>query len=268
MPKIPFSLIQVFDDPKDQIRGNISAVCFLENEMKASEMQRIANDFNQPATTFLGKKEYGENEFYVRWFAPDSEIGLCGHGSLAAGAFLKNEKATDAATLFYQKGKIKVGFAAGKIKILLEEIPIKQEILIPEELKKGLGIPIKNYFDTDNKNIVLAESESDVKNLRPDFAELRKMETFGYAVTAAGKDVDFVSRTLVPHVQQLEDHATGSSHAALVPFWAEKLSKKKLTALQLSPRGGKFWCELKGSQVQLTGGFTQLASGFLNASPM
>ena len=63
--------------------------------------------------------------------------------------------------------------------------------------------------------------------MTPDFQKLRTMEMFGYIVTApsSSEEIDFVSRTIIPHVQQLEDPATGSSHAALVPFWANKLNK-------------------------------------------
>ncbi len=97
--------------------------------------------------------------------------------------------------------------------------------------------------------------------MRPDFAKLRESEIFGYAVTAPGDQVDFVSRTIVPHVQQLEDHATGSSHAALTPFWAERLNKNQMQALQLSRRGGRFVCSLEGDQVTLEGKFSVLARG-------
>ncbi|MGB0178260.1 MAG: PhzF family phenazine biosynthesis protein, partial [Owenweeksia sp.] len=86
-------------------------------------------------------------------------------------------------------------------------------------------------------------------------------EVFGYVVTAAGNKVDFVSRTLVPHVQQLEDPATGSSHALLTPFWAKRLGKNTLYAHQLSSRGGAFNCTYNDEKVQLNGRFSILATG-------
>jgi Predicted epimerase, PhzC/PhzF homolog len=36
-----------------------------------------------------------------------------------------------------------------------------------------------------------------------------------------------------------EDPVTGSAHSQLIPFWAEKLNKKKMFAKQLSQRGGE-----------------------------
>jgi predicted PhzF superfamily epimerase YddE/YHI9 len=97
--------------------------------------------------------------------------------------------------------------------------------------------------------------------MKPDFDWLRKSKIFGYAVSAPGDQVDFVSRTLVPHVLQLEDHATGSSHAILVPYWAEKFGKPKMQSLQLSPRGGAFNCELNGNKVLLSGQYEILDHG-------
>jgi predicted PhzF superfamily epimerase YddE/YHI9 len=36
-----------------------------------------------------------------------------------------------------------------------------------------------------------------------------------------------------------EDPVTGSAHCCLAPYWAEKLSKNKMKAKQLSQRGGE-----------------------------
>src|SRR5690606_18814668 len=114
---------------------------------------------------------------------------------------------------------------------------IKREIEIPEAIQKGLDIPIVAMYETDNKHLIITDRESSLRSMNPDFEVLRQSDIFGYTVTAPGNQVDFVSRSLVPHVLQLEDHATGSSHAILTPYWAENLNKDRLKSLQLSPRG-------------------------------
>jgi predicted PhzF superfamily epimerase YddE/YHI9 len=257
-----FSLIEVFNDPAQRLKGNTSTVVWLEEPMDDEAMQAIATDFNQPATTFLwAAKEL--HTFHVRWFAPDAEIGLCGHGSLAAVAFLAEEKdVLEEVTLLYRDGKLSGRKTDTHSCIMrLDAIPVIREETISEVLKAGLGVEIVAHYSTNNKNIVLLKSEAALKNMHPDFAKLRESEIFGYAVTAPGDEVDFVSRTLVPHVQQLEDHATGSSHAALTPFWAKRLGKNSLLAHQLSQRGGRFVCTLEGQIVALEGKFSVLAKG-------
>lgn len=261
--KKDFQLIQVFDDPSKGFRGNISSVVLLDKLPEQELMQRIASDLAQPATTFLAPTGHN-SEFEVRWFAPDGEIGLCGHGSMAAMAFLSQRSPGGLYTLHYNKGKLTgQAFEENRAQINLNAIPTKEKLPVDEALREGLGIPILEYWHTNNKDIVLVDSQESLRNMNPDFNRLRDRDTFGYSVTAKGDKVDFVSRTLVPHVGQLEDHATGSSHAILVPFWAERLGKNKLEAEQLSPRKGKFSCGFDSGKriVSLTGGFSIIAKG-------
>ena len=90
--------------------------------------------------------------------------------------------------------------------------------------------------------LVELENEDAVKNCEPDFSQMRK-HFDKLIITAPGKEVDFVSRFFGPGVGIDEDPVTGSAHSQLIPFWSEKLNKKKMHALQLSKRGGELWCE-------------------------
>lgn len=267
MKNAPFSLIAVFNDTVLGFTGNTSTVVSLEDPLSDKEMQHFAAEFNQPATTYLWKGS-NENKYHVRWFAPDAEIGLCGHGSLAAIAYLTNKFDADTPVeLLYRNGSISGKRVGDKLCMLsLKAIPVLSEETPVELLQQALGIPVLAQFKTGNKDIVLTKEEKDVQNMNPDFPLLRKLETFGYAVTAPGDQVDFVSRTLVPHVRQLEDPATGSSHAALVPFWSMRLNKSTLVAHQLSSRGGKFICEVNSGIVSLSGSFEEIAEGKLRLS--
>ena len=231
--KVPFTLVAVAVDEKLGFRGNISAVVLLSEPLDKQTLQRIANDLNQPATTFLWKEK---EKMRVRWFAPDAEIGLCGHGSLAAFSVLNQEQelSSSADTI---KGK---PLSERKVEIELSAIPVVKKLEVPSVLTEGLGVEVLEYYETKNKNIVVVKNETVLREMKPNFQKLRESKTFGYAVTAKGDEVDFVSRTLVPHVQQLEDHATGSSHGVLTPFWSERLNKENMNARQLSPRGGAF----------------------------
>jgi len=243
--EFPFAIINVFSNSEINALGNPSAVILLDSDLTDKKLQSIATELNQPATTFLWKTDK-ENEFIIRWFAPDAEIGLCGHGAMAATVFLSDKYPEIADVNGFKLIKNETIIEAGVNSdhehfVVLENIQRSNQETPPAGLEKALGQKIIEYYPTENKHIVLLENEKSLAEMKPDFEALRKIEVFGYSVTApSSQKDDFVCRTLVPHVQQLEDHATGSTQAVLVDFWAKKLSKQELESRQLSPRGGYF----------------------------
>jgi PhzF family phenazine biosynthesis protein len=254
--------IAVFTDTKRNFTGNPATCMVLNGPLSEARMQQIATKNNQPATTFLWPVEGRSHHFNVRWYAVDEEILLCGHGAAAAAIYLgKKYNSHEPFTLTHRQGTLIVQWQMNdRFKVELDAFPTLEELEVPMAVKNGLGIPILGMYSTEGKHIVLVESERELANMTPDFKKLRESDILGYAITAAGDEVDFVSRTLIPHYHQLEDHATGSSHAALVPFWAKKLGKHDLTALQLSRRGGKFICKIIGERntVSLEGEYSIL----------
>lgn len=242
-----YAQIRVFTGP--QALGNTSAVLFLEEEWNVRHRQLLARELGQPATTYIWPT--GPGTYGIRWHAPDAEIDLCGHGAAAAMAFLSKLKGEKNTHLQYRHGAIEGKVDADREVISLEAIDALPEADPPQGLEKALGAKIQGYFPTADKHIVLLESAEIVRDLKPHFAKLAELEPFGYAVTARGDQEDFVSRTLVPKVQQLEDHATGSSHAALMPFWSKRLGQRQLSARQLSPRGGYFRGSVEAGKVRL-----------------
>ncbi len=72
-------------------------------------------------------------------------------------------------------------------------------------------------------------------------------------VTARGRTRDVASRVFVPYLGIDEDPVTGSAHAALVPYWTERLGRDAFTALQASARTGILHCRLVGDRAVLGG---------------
>jgi len=107
----------------------------------------------------------------------------------------------------------------------------------------------------------LFDSDEILQNIRPDFTILKNIraeaemesDNFGIIITAAGHDHDFVSRFFAPNAGIDEDPVTGRAHCSLIPFWSEKLDRTKLTARQLSKRGGVLYCEDCGGRVKIGG---------------
>ena len=107
------------------------------------------------------------------------------------------------------------------------------------------------------------ENKRDVHELRPNMARVARLPAGSVIVTAPGAGHDFVSRFFAPKHGLNEDHATGSSHCTLAPYWGERLNKTHLRSHQVSPRGGELWCELKGDRVLLSGHAVTFGNGMI-----
>jgi predicted PhzF superfamily epimerase YddE/YHI9 len=89
----------------------------------------------------------------------------------------------------------------------------------------------------------------------------------GTIITAPGETSDFVSRFFAPQVGINEDPVTGSAHTTLIPYWAQKLKKKELSAIQLSQRQGTLKCRLTDDRVYISGkAKTYLTGEIINIS--
>jgi predicted PhzF superfamily epimerase YddE/YHI9 len=83
-------------------------------------------------------------------------------------------------------------------------------------------------------------------------------------VTAPGRGADFVSRFFAPAQGIAEDPVTGSAHCTLTPYWAQRLGKRELHALQVSSRGGELWCEDRGERVVISGRAVRYLEGTIH----
>jgi predicted PhzF superfamily epimerase YddE/YHI9 len=85
------------------------------------------------------------------------------------------------------------------------------------------------------------------------------------AVIATGPSaepgIDFVSRFFAPANGVREDPVSGVAHLALVPYWAERLGKKRLVGRQLSRRGGTVIGVDRDQRVTLLGKAILVAEG-------
>jgi PhzF family phenazine biosynthesis protein len=242
--------------------GNPAAVCVLDEWLTDSHMQLIAAENNLPATAFLLHKK---NTFSMRWFGPEYEIPLCGHGTLAC-AFVIFEQlhvTESPIDVSYPKGSIKLH---NKNKLFSFEFPIRPITECPLDplLIKGLGIISKQAFkDSSERLLVIAETEEEITGLNPDMQILRQLNVNGIVVTAPGNTADFVSRTFYPKKSNTEDSVTGSSHCSLVPYWANRLKKRRFIAHQLSKRGGIIHCELHDNHISIDGAVSLYMKGTL-----
>jgi len=252
MQKINIYQIDAFTDKL--FSGNPAAVCILDKWLPDEQMQSIGNENNLSETAFVVPKE---QYFEIRWFTPSVEVDLCGHATLAAAFVIFNlQHYPDLIIRFHS---LRSGWLAVEKKedMYFLDFPTDTlEKLTKEEnakIEKCINIkPIATYKGRTDYLAVI-ENETSLQTLQPDFVEISKLIARGLIVTAKGDDVDFVSRFFAPQSGVDEDPVTGSAHTSLLPLWSEKLGKNKLTARQLSKRGGELFCELKNDRCIIGG---------------
>ncbi len=241
--------------------GNPAAVVPLKEWLPEETMQKIAMENNLSETAFFVEED---DNFHIRWFTPEIEIDLCGHATLASAHVIFNY-------LKYQGETVRFKYAKGSLAVsknsdLLEmDFPSvrSEETVVSDQIAKALGRkPLKAMKARDL--LVLFESEKDILELKPDFVALAEMEYLGVIATAPGNKVDFVSRFFAPRAGINEDPVTGSAHCMLIPFWAQKLNKNEMDAVQLSKRIGQLHCEYKGERVLISGHAVTYLIGEIN----
>jgi PhzF family phenazine biosynthesis protein len=216
-------------------------------------MQSIAFENNLAETAFLLKKD-GKN--ILRWFTPELEIDLCGHATLASAYVITTyiEPSLNAIDFETKSGTLGV-IRSGDILTMNFPSRMPEPTDTPPLLEEALGGRILETHKSRDL-LVLTDSQETVSKLKPNIdliSSISRDLAFAVIVTAKGDDCDFVSRFFAPNAGIPEDPVTGSSHSTLIPYWARKLGKNKLTARQLSKRGGTLYCENLGSRVNIGG---------------
>ena len=231
--------------------GNPAAVCPLETWLSDDLMQKIALENNLSETAFFIPNG---DRFHIRWFTPVTEVDLCGHATLAAGHVLFHH-------LNYEKDEIIFQSRSGELSVIKEDenyilnFPTDKinRIETPDLVKNSLDCPILECWKGREDYLVLTDSQRGVEDVNPDFGIMKKLKARGVLVTSNGEEVDFVSRCFFPAYGIDEDPVTGSAHTTLTPFWAKKLGKTKMTAKQISARGGDLVCKLDSERTKLGG---------------
>ena len=258
--KIPIYQVDAFTDKL--FGGNPAAVCPLEEWLPGTMMQAIAEENNLSETAFFVRKEDAD-AFELRWFTPKIEIFLAGHPTLAvAHVIYEHLKYSGPQISFHTKsGELRIKKRNGLILMDFPGFdPAPSEP--PEALVKGLRKEPRETLKGRDFFAVF-DSEAEVLDLRPDFAELEKLDCLGIIVTAKGDTCDFVSRFFAPRAGILEDPVTGSAHTLLIPFWAKRLNKNVLHAYQVSKRRGEIFCEYLGKRVQIGGRAVTYMTGMI-----
>lgn len=234
--------------------GNPAAVVVLPNFLSDDLMQHIASENNLSETAFVVPQ--GQT-YQIRWFSPLTEIEFCGHASLASAYVLHH---------FYQAGSNIVFDCAllgefaievkadGLISMAFPKREPEAVACVPEALFKGLSHKPQQVLRSAQAYFAIYDDEQAVRDMSIDAAWLKTLAPYDVVATAASaQGFDFVSRYFWPANGGDEDPVTGSIHAGLFPYWAERLQKTALLAKQVSARGGVVYGQVQAEKVLVSG---------------
>ena len=232
--------------------GNPAAVCPLESWLSDDLMQKIAQENNLSETAFFVR----EGRYYnIRWFTPTVEVDLCGHATLATAWVLFNAEKHEGNSILFRTIRSGDLVVTRKDDLLVMNFPA--DVIEPADLTPELAgcfdISPLSVYKGKTDYMFIFENQGEIENLKPDFNKLAKINCRGIIVTARGRNSDFVSRFFGPQSGVNEDPVTGSAHTTLTPFWAKKLGKNEMTAIQISERKGYLMCDNKGERIEISG---------------
>ena len=263
--RIPFTQVDAFAN--QPFAGNPAAVMPLSRWLDDAVLQGIAAENNLSETAFLVPDASGEAEFELRWFTPANEVVMCGHATLASGhVVLSSDTALDRVRFrTRQAGTLSVerrdsGYALALPAWRPEPTPLPV-------LVAALGLEgrvVETLWHHHRYGMVVVADADTVRGLDPDFRAMAREGDVLTIVTAPGgegDDTDIVSRAFAPGAGIDEDPVTGSAHAVLVPYWAQRLGRNTMTAFQASARGGRLSCALEGERVVLGGACVTVIEG-------
>lgn len=256
--KLPLYQIDAFTDKV--FKGNYAAVVPLERWLPDSLMQAIATENNVSETAFF--VQVADGAFDIRWFSPLTEIAFCGHATLASAYVIFKRSDVEVIEFFAKAvGRLPVRrMHDGLIEMSFPQRLPERLNEVPANLMLGLSIQPREVLINQQAYVAVYETEHEVRSVVPELNLLSTLAPLDVVVTARGNNHDFVSRYFWP-ANGGEDPVTGSIHAALAPFWSERLAKPELVAMQVSRRSGLLHCRVQDDRVYISGQAVQYLEG-------
>lgn len=257
--RIPIWQVDAFTD--QVFAGNPAAICALEQPLPDLTLAAIAAENNLSETAFLRPEGDG---FAIRWFTPTIEVDLCGHATLASAHVVFRHLAPDRRSVTFRSASGPLTVTRLEDGLLEMTFPRRppHPAPPPAALIRAIGRePVETQRERDYYAVL--ESEEQVRTLVPDLAAVAQLPGHGLVVTAPASTpgCDFASRFFAPQAGIPEDPVTGSVHCTLTPYWAARLGRARLEALQVSARGGRLWLEDRPTAVAIAGRTAEYLAG-------
>lgn len=264
---VDLEIYQVDSFTTQAFKGNPAGVCISQEPLDESLMFSIAEEMAVSETAFLAL-----NTMTLKWFTPEVEVKLCGHGTLATVHVMKEQgllETGDKVVFNTLSGELSAAVCESSIELDFPSTILSLHSEPNLTLLEHLGLEphqVVSFREFDSKQLIEVSNEQVLLELSPNFDALKGIQGRGVVVTAlaSNTELDFVSRYFAPWVGVNEDPVTGSAHCALTQYWAEKLNKSSFSAYQASRRGGYMSTELLANgRIKLIGSATTVISGVL-----
>lgn len=267
MTRLPFAQIDAFADAP--FIGNPAAVMPMAAWLPDDVLRGIAAENNLAETAFMIPCPDPETaDWDLRWFTPTVEVALCGHATFASGHLILSRSPGQTEVRFSTRkaGVLTVARDGDHYAMALPAWPAATAVTDVDPVAGALGArPVELWARGSDYLVAVFASAAEVRALKPDFRAILALT--GQAdvlmiATAPGESgagagdpsgADVVSRAFAPGAGIDEDSFTGSAHAVIGPYWAERLGRDSFTAYQASARGGHAGCRIDGDRVILTG---------------
>ncbi|EGN96953.1 hypothetical protein SERLA73DRAFT_161888 [Serpula lacrymans var. lacrymans S7.3] len=303
--RTPFVIVNAFSD--DSFGGNPAVIVFLPQssqtsiDISSSALQKIAHSFNQPIVVFVAppSPDADDGILNVRFFTPELEAPLCGHGLLAAtkaicDGYMPGQKhikdilkfrnmngtVLSAGILLNGAGAATQGewFELELQDNVVEEVSPDEKQRLTQIVGKALGksdVVVKfigqGVGALDRYVLIVLDEKETLDGAKVDTEALKG--TFPRVVNiltraTPNSDTVFVSRMFAPLAGLPEDPVCGTAHCLLTPYWSTKTHQEgqDLRVKQVSPRGGDLlvrWEKERGI-VKLRGKAIVTTSGNLH----
>jgi len=206
--------------------GNPAAIVPLERWLDAGLMQAIAAENNVAETAFFVKT--GAGTYDLRWFAPDREVDLCGHATLASAWVIFNKLGDALKEVRFQTRSGELVVTRGDNSNVMSLPSAPSEPFTPPAgfaaaLGKSLGAPAPTELHISAKGgagaralIAVWDTLDQIKalTLGADLQDvLMQIQCGSLLATAAGGGApyDMVSRFFAPYYGVPEDPVTANA---------------------------------------------------------
>jgi PhzF family phenazine biosynthesis protein len=219
--------------------GNPAGVVLDASGLQAADMLKIAADLGYSETAFVVARDDAENEYDVRYFAPEAEVPFCGHATIATGVALAERDGTGTLVFHTQAGTIPVeteGETGGVTATLTSVAPHTEDVPadVLDNVLEALGwdaseldpeLPPKIAYAGARHLVLAASTRARLADLDYAFEDLKQLmldlDLITVDLVHREDESTFHARNPFPIGGVVEDPATGAAAAAFGNYLRE-----------------------------------------------